>query len=82
MSSALDRINWFHYLWKPLVVSGISLGSVWILWEVSPVLALGVGVMAYGIGLWILQPFDEHELGRLSKLIPQRARKIILRRAI
>jgi len=43
-------------------------------------LALPVGVLAYALLMWVLQPFSDDEATRLAPLLPGRLRYVLFRR--
>jgi O-antigen/teichoic acid export membrane protein len=75
----LENVNYFSILWRPVVAGGAMLAVLLGLWQVMPILALvGCGVV-YVITLLILNPLTPEESTRLSRILPTRLQRFVLR---
>ena len=65
---------WFAILWRLWLSGGAMAALTFALWQVQPVLALAVGVVAYFGGLVLLRAFDAEERAVLAGILPERVR--------
>lgn len=79
LRGALGAVDWWALLWRPSF-AGLCMAAVaLVLWQVMPLLAVGVAGAVYVGVLWALRPFTQWELSRIAPLLPQPVQRVLLR---
>ncbi len=64
--------NWWQFLWRPGVVTAVTLLLMYLGNQIHLVVALGVGLLVYPAGLWLLRVFGDDEKLILQQILPAR----------
>lgn len=75
LQSALGRLNWVDMVWRGIVMGAVMMGVMLMLWDVSAMMALLIGVVIYVGGVVILRPFNTDELQMLAPITQRLRRK-------
>jgi O-antigen/teichoic acid export membrane protein len=67
---SLTRINWLGIFYRPGLAGGLMAGSIWLLRDVSPLLSLPIGGIAYLVALLLIGTFSEEEKRLMRELLP------------
>jgi O-antigen/teichoic acid export membrane protein len=79
LRGALGAVDWRALLWRPSL-AGLCMAAVAVaLWQVMPLLAVGVAGAVYVGVLWALRPFTKWEISRVAPLLPQPVQRVLLR---
>jgi hypothetical protein len=68
VEKTLGPVLWIRMLWKLFVSAAAMFGAMWALWPVIGVLALGAGLIVYGVGVWGLRAFGPEERAVFAQL--------------
>ncbi|NDJ74689.1 MAG: oligosaccharide flippase family protein, partial [Chloroflexi bacterium] len=68
-------MGWHRVLWRPGLGALLLLGIVAGLWQFSPLLAVVLSPVIYGVLLLALRPFGPEEVERIAPLLPGRVRR-------
>ncbi|MEZ4516596.1 MAG: hypothetical protein R3C44_07070 [Chloroflexota bacterium] len=62
----MQGLNWFQFAWKPVAITVVMVGVMWVGNQINLVVALIAGVLVYAAGLAILKvigPDERRALG-------------------
>ncbi len=68
---AMPKVGWAGIIKRPLAATAIMLWAIVLGSQVSPILALVLGLVAYPVGLWLLRVFGDEERQILAALLPK-----------
>jgi O-antigen/teichoic acid export membrane protein len=68
----MGPLPWGEILGRPLLAGVVMGGLMAALWRTTPVLALPLGALGYGLAWWMLQPFTPEESARIREMLPLR----------
>jgi O-antigen/teichoic acid export membrane protein len=68
----IGPLPWGEILGRPLLAGAVMGGLMAALWGATPVLALPLGTLGYGLAWWGLQPFTPEESARIREMFPLR----------
>jgi len=68
----IGPLPWGEILGRPLLAGVVMGGLMAALWGATPVLALPLGVLGYGLAWWALRPFNAEESAHLREVLPVR----------
>ncbi len=71
---SIGGVPWLGLLWRPWVGAGVMAVLTWVLWPVTPILALPAGILAYLAVLLLTQAFNGDERAKLLSIAPARLR--------
>ncbi len=77
LQQKMQGVQWFELLWRPIVVTAVSLGAMLLLVQFNLVVALIVGWGIYAAGLWVLRVFGAEERRILQTILPTRFHALI-----
>ncbi len=77
LQSALGRLNWVDMVWRGIVMGAVMMGIMLILWDISALMALVIGTVAYVGGMVVLRPFSADELQTLAPITRRFRRKSV-----
>lgn len=77
LQSALGRLNWVDMVWRSIIMGAVMMGIMLMLWDISAMLALVIGAVAYIGGMVILRPFSASELQTLAPITRRFRRKSV-----
>jgi O-antigen/teichoic acid export membrane protein len=77
LQGALGQLNWFDMVWRPVVAGSVMLVSMLVLWNVSPLLAIIIGLVIYPVLILLLRPLNAEERRMLRPLLPARLRRVV-----
>ena len=70
----MDAIPWGAVMGKPALAGGVMSAAAVLVWRVSPVAGVALGVAVYPVAWWLLSPLSVTERERLATLLPERVR--------
>ena len=70
LTRKMPGIGWFNLLWRPVAVTAMMLVALMVGNSVNLWLGLGLGMLAYVAGLWLLGVIGEEERGILAQILP------------
>ena len=79
LTRALGPLNWLDMAWRQVVAVVLMVLLMGMVWDLSSLGALVLGVLAYCLALLALKPFANEEIERLIPLLPGRLRPASLR---
>ncbi|MCL4252396.1 MAG: flippase, partial [Anaerolineae bacterium] len=77
LQSALGRLNWVDMVWRSIIMGAVMMVIMLILWDISGMLALVIGTVAYIGGMVVLRPFSASELQTLAPITRRFRRKSV-----
>jgi O-antigen/teichoic acid export membrane protein len=66
----LPGVGWLGLMWRPALVTAVTLAAMMAANQVNLALALVTGILIYPAGLWILRVFGDEERRILNSLLP------------
>ena len=66
----MPGINWFHFAWRPVFLTAVMIGAMWLANQFSLIVALIVGTVVYLVGLRVLRIIGPEEKRVLSSILP------------
>jgi O-antigen/teichoic acid export membrane protein len=66
----MPGLNWVQFAWRPVLLTAVMIGAMWLGGQIHLVVALVVGVAVYLVGLWALRIIGSDERRALSSIVP------------
>jgi len=66
-------------LWRPIVATSLMFGLIFILWRMSPIMALLAAGVSYPLILILLKPLTPEEGERIGRVLPPRIKTLFIR---
>ncbi len=66
----MPGMNWLHFAGRPLLLTAVTLGVMWLGSQVHWSVGVVIGLLVYLIGLWLLRIIGEEELTILQRVLP------------
>ena len=73
----VGRLNWVDMVWRGIVMGVVMMGIMLTLWDISALMALVIGAVAYVGGMVVLRPFSADELQTLAPITRRFRRKSV-----
>lgn len=70
LRTRMPEIGWGRLLWRPLAVTAAMVAAMWLGLQVHWLLGLGLGLVVYPAGLWLLRIFGAEERRILQSVLP------------
>ena len=79
LMSEVGRVNWFAIWSRPALGAGVMAGTLALLWDIQPLMALMIAVMLYPLVIGLSRPFTAAEFDLLSAMFPTRTHTFMRR---
>jgi O-antigen/teichoic acid export membrane protein len=70
LKQRMPAVQWLRLLWRPALITAGMLTVMWLGAQIHLALGLGLGLLIYPAGLWLLRVFGEEERRILQSLLP------------
>ena len=50
----IHRVHWLAFMWRPVLVTAVTLLAMWLGSQINLILAVALGLVVYPTGLWFL----------------------------
>ncbi len=70
LKQRMPAVRWLRLLWRPVLITAAMLAVMWLGAQIHLALAVGLGLLIYPAGLWLLRVFGEEERNILLSLLP------------